>query len=130
MVFCCGLTLRWHPLFAFGLLALPLCGAAVTFFAAAKKVTKETASHRPRSHARWPCLPAVDGTRLSVALEGLTGLGSRTVRHIAPHHKLVQHQIAPARFAADGSIGFACASSSTVSLAYPTAARSAVPKLF
>jgi hypothetical protein len=27
---------------AFGLLALPLCGAAVTFFAAAKKVTKES----------------------------------------------------------------------------------------
>jgi hypothetical protein len=25
-----------------GLLALPLCGAAVTFFAAAKKVTKES----------------------------------------------------------------------------------------
>ncbi|CAL8473713.1 protein of unknown function [Caballeronia sp. S22] len=40
--------------FRVGLLALPLCGAAVTFFAAAKKVTKETAipslstSHRPR----------------------------------------------------------------------------------
>src|ERR1700761_8465571 len=25
------LTLRWHPLFAFGLFALPLCGAAPTF---------------------------------------------------------------------------------------------------
>ena len=40
--------------FRVGLLALPLCGAAVTFFAAAKKVTKETAipslstSGRPR----------------------------------------------------------------------------------
>jgi len=43
---------------------------------------------------------------------------------------LVQHQKAPARFAADGSIGCARASSSTVSLAYRTAARSAVPKLF
>ena len=42
----------------------------------------------------------------------------------------VRHQIAPARFAADRSIGFACASSPMVSLAYPTAARSAVPKLF
>jgi hypothetical protein len=31
-----------------GLLALPLCGAAVTFFAAAKKVTKESSSTRPR----------------------------------------------------------------------------------
>src|ERR1700760_5201460 len=44
-----------------GLLALPLCGAAVTFFAAAKKVTKETAfpiqsaSCRPRHRrlAEW-----------------------------------------------------------------------------
>src|ERR1700754_2998543 len=44
-----------------GLLALPLCGAAVTFFAAAKKVTKETTipslstSHRPRHRrlAKW-----------------------------------------------------------------------------
>jgi hypothetical protein len=30
------------PCFAFGLLALPLCGAALTFFAAAKKVSKES----------------------------------------------------------------------------------------
>jgi hypothetical protein len=28
--------------FRVGLFALPLCGAAVTFFAAAKKVTKES----------------------------------------------------------------------------------------
>jgi hypothetical protein len=34
--------LRWHPRFVFGFLTLPLCGAAVTFFAAAKKVTKES----------------------------------------------------------------------------------------
>src|SRR6201999_3633852 len=33
--------------FRVGLLALPLCGAAVTFFAAAKKVTKESSSFRP-----------------------------------------------------------------------------------
>ncbi|MEM5342034.1 hypothetical protein [Paraburkholderia azotifigens] len=32
----------WRPRFRIGLLALPLCGAAVTFFAAAKKVTKES----------------------------------------------------------------------------------------
>ncbi|MBN3764491.1 hypothetical protein [Burkholderia sp. Ac-20365] len=38
--------LRWHPRFASGLLALPLCGAALTFFAAAKKVSKESGSHR------------------------------------------------------------------------------------
>jgi hypothetical protein len=30
------------PCFVFGLLASPLCGAALTFFAAAKKVSKES----------------------------------------------------------------------------------------
>ncbi len=34
--------------FLFGLLALPLCGAAVTFFAAAKKVTKESSFSHPK----------------------------------------------------------------------------------
>ena len=47
--------------FVIGLLALPLCGAGVTFFAAAKKVTKESSLLGPRSHAIWPCLPADRG---------------------------------------------------------------------
>jgi hypothetical protein len=34
------------PCFLVGLLALPLCGAAPTFFAAAKKVGKEDSSNR------------------------------------------------------------------------------------
>jgi hypothetical protein len=34
--------------FHVGLLALPLCGAAVTFFAAAKKVTKESSFPHPK----------------------------------------------------------------------------------
>jgi hypothetical protein len=34
--------------FRVGLLALPLCGAAVTFFAAAKKVTKESSFPQPK----------------------------------------------------------------------------------
>jgi len=33
---------RWHPRGAFAAQALPLCGAALTFFAAAKKVSKES----------------------------------------------------------------------------------------
>jgi hypothetical protein len=37
----------WHPRFVIGLFALPLCGAAVTFFAAAKKVTKESSFQPP-----------------------------------------------------------------------------------
>ncbi|WP_162601071.1 hypothetical protein [Paraburkholderia sp. C35] len=41
-VFLGCLVLWWHPLFVSGLLALPLCGAALTFFAAAKKVSKES----------------------------------------------------------------------------------------
>jgi hypothetical protein len=36
------LLLRWHPRCVSGLLVLPLCGAALTFFAAAKKVSKES----------------------------------------------------------------------------------------
>jgi len=37
------MRLRFHETcFDIGLLASPLCGAAVTFFAAAKKVTKES----------------------------------------------------------------------------------------
>jgi hypothetical protein len=34
------------PCFLFGLFVLPLCGAALIFFAAAKKVSKESGSHR------------------------------------------------------------------------------------
>jgi hypothetical protein len=37
-----ALALRWHPQFASGLRGLSLCGAALTFFAAAKKVSKES----------------------------------------------------------------------------------------
>jgi hypothetical protein len=40
------LDLLAFPCVVSGLLALPLCGAAPTFFAAAKKVGKESGSHR------------------------------------------------------------------------------------
>jgi hypothetical protein len=40
------LDLLAFPCWLSGLLALPLCGAAPTFFAAAKKVGKESGSHR------------------------------------------------------------------------------------
>ncbi|SAK64554.1 hypothetical protein AWB76_03510 [Caballeronia temeraria] len=65
--------------FLCGLLALPLCGAAVTFFAAAKKVTKESSSFRPAVTRTLGSSLVHGGTRLKSALEGLTGLGSRTV---------------------------------------------------
>jgi hypothetical protein len=59
-----GLSLFWcFVLFCFGslafpwcvsgLLALPLCGAALTFFAAAKKVSKES-GFTPQAHKRVP----------------------------------------------------------------------------
>ncbi|MBP0592509.1 hypothetical protein J8I87_22775, partial [Paraburkholderia sp. LEh10] len=35
----------WHPRLRLAAQALPLCGAALTFFAAAKKVSKESRSH-------------------------------------------------------------------------------------
>jgi hypothetical protein len=37
-----GLSALAFPCIAIGLLVLPLCGAALTFFAAAKKVSKES----------------------------------------------------------------------------------------
>jgi hypothetical protein len=47
------LALLAFPCLLIGLLALPLCGAAPTFFAAAKKVGKED-SFKPPAHKRVP----------------------------------------------------------------------------
>src|ERR1700712_352643 len=63
--------------FLIGLFALPLSGAGLTFFAAAKKVSKES-SFQP------PVLPNPHSRKNGLALEskcrphGRTGLGSRT----------------------------------------------------
>jgi hypothetical protein len=48
MFFFCWLALLWMACFRVGLLALPLCGAAPTFFAAAKKVGKESSLSQPK----------------------------------------------------------------------------------
>jgi hypothetical protein len=40
--FGCARAVLASPCFVSGLFALPLCGAALTFFAAAKKVSKES----------------------------------------------------------------------------------------
>ncbi|MBC8745437.1 hypothetical protein F6X42_01950 [Paraburkholderia sp. WC7.3b] len=53
MAFFVVLELLAFPCFVVGLLALPLCGAAPTFFAAAKKVGKED-SFKPPAHKRVP----------------------------------------------------------------------------
>ncbi|WP_321801721.1 hypothetical protein [Caballeronia sp. J97] len=48
-VFCfCSCLIVGEACLRVGLLALPLCGAAVTFFAAAKKVTKESSYPHPK----------------------------------------------------------------------------------
>jgi hypothetical protein len=46
-VFGCLPTALAFPCFVIGLLASPLCGAALTFFAAAKKVSKESGLQPP-----------------------------------------------------------------------------------
>jgi len=83
--------------FLSGLLALPLCGAAVTFFAAAKKVTKESSSLRPAVTRNLGSSLVADGTRLKSALKHLIGLGSRTVRRPKTLRTLVQHETASAQ---------------------------------
>jgi hypothetical protein len=45
--YCFGFSLLAFPCFLIGILALPLCGAALTFFAAAKKVSKESGLKPP-----------------------------------------------------------------------------------
>jgi hypothetical protein len=42
LVFFGALLVLAFPFFLIGLLGMPLCGAALTFFAAAKKVSKES----------------------------------------------------------------------------------------
>jgi hypothetical protein len=48
--FGCALGVLAFPCFLIGLLASPLCGAALTFFAAAKKVSKESGL-QPLAHS-------------------------------------------------------------------------------
>jgi len=90
-----------------GLLALPLCGAAPTFFAAAKKVGKESSYPQPKHFMPAAAQNWFRGSAVASALTKLAGLGSRTIRLFAPQILLVQPLQAPARFAADRSIEIA-----------------------
>ena len=67
-----------------GLSALPLPGAGVTFFAAAKKVTKESSYPQPKHFKPAAAQKMASGPAVASALKGLTGLGSRTVCTLAP----------------------------------------------
>jgi len=67
---CC----RWHPRCDIGLPVLPLCGAALTFFAAAKKVSKESGLTPPilDLYPRAPNVPVfLAATRWRAALPSL-----------------------------------------------------------
>jgi hypothetical protein len=117
-----------------GLLALPLCGAAVTFFAAAKKATKETAlpiqsaSCRPRHRrlAEWPgSSECPHKTRAAWIAHGL----SNRVARVAGSARNSSSPLR-GRWVNRVCVCFCVSLFSLVSLAYPTAARSAVPKLF
>ena len=144
----CGAGFCFSCFFAFagsrvrvGLLALPLCGAAVTFFAAAKKVTKESSLLGPRSHAVWPCVPCDRGlpkcrpprpNRAWIA----HGLSPRATQQTGS----ARNGPSPLRgrwvnrvrvcFFADASTSMHCPCTPLVSLVDPAAARSAVPALF
>jgi hypothetical protein len=56
--------LRWHPHYVFGLLALPLCGAAPTFFACCKESRQRkqlTPSRLTRARAVLSAAGAANG---------------------------------------------------------------------
>jgi hypothetical protein len=125
-----------------GLLALPLPGAGVTFFAAAKKVTKESSSFKPAvtrtlatlASPQWPspkCRPhrpnrawlAHGLTPRAACVTGSAPYSSSPLRG-RPVNRVCAY------LRANAAISTHCTCVPLVSLAYPTAARSAVPKLF
>src|SRR5580658_3797529 len=59
-LFGCALTVLAFPCVLIGLLVLPLCGAALTFFAAAKK-DKQRKRLTPPAHKRVPWLGGGSG---------------------------------------------------------------------
>ncbi len=81
--------LRGHPRCAFVVHALPLCGAALTFFAAAKKVSKES-----RSHRQPVCLPTGPQRPRPVCGNALSG--ARCQRLEPAHHPLQSSVVQPA----------------------------------
>ncbi|MBN3755877.1 hypothetical protein G3N95_23230 [Paraburkholderia sp. Tr-20389] len=88
--------LRWHPRYVFGLLVLPLCGAALTFFAAAKKVSKESGLTPPVLVIACgpPSVPTLHApTRLFAPVASV--LAARITRFTLPYHGL-RYQMATA----------------------------------
>ena len=83
-------------------ISLPLCGAAVTFFAAAKKVTKES-SYGAQGVLRWPYLARLEWNSPSVSPSWWNAswrflgchLATRVV--LARHHSSVLHCVPDAR---------------------------------
>jgi general secretion pathway protein K len=81
----CLLTALAFPCFLISLFASPLCGAALAFFAAARKASKES-GRQPPAHQCSPLYP--------------TGSGAKTRPSLATPTVVTQHSSAPAsRFA-------------------------------
>src|SRR4249919_2599331 len=70
--------------FLFGLLALPLSGAGLTFFAAAKKVSKESSFPTPILAGRLQTAPSEWSNRGSVVSGVSSLLACRKGAHVAP----------------------------------------------
>ncbi|WP_143282030.1 hypothetical protein, partial [Caballeronia choica] len=70
--------------FVFGLFALPLSGAGLTFFAAAKKVSKESSFPPPILAMRLQTAPSEWSNRGSVVSEVSPLLACRKGAHVAP----------------------------------------------
>jgi hypothetical protein len=68
----------------FGLLALPLSGAGLTFFAAAKKVSKESSFPTPILASRRQTVPSEWSNRGSVVSGVSSLLACRKGAHVAP----------------------------------------------
>ena len=76
--------------FVFGLFALPLSGAGLTFFAAAKKVSKESSFPTPILASRRQTIPSEWSNRGSVVSGVSSLLACRKGAHVAPLYEVDQ----------------------------------------
>ncbi|WP_125483087.1 hypothetical protein [Caballeronia choica] len=83
--------MRFHATcFVFGLFALPLSGAGLTFFAAAKKVSKESSLPTPMLAMRLQTAPSEWSNRGSVVSGVSPLLACRKGAHVAPQYRVDQ----------------------------------------
>jgi hypothetical protein len=80
----------YGPCFVFGLFALPLSGAGLTFFAAAKKVSKESSFPTPILAMRRQTVMSEWSNRGSVVSGVSSLLACRKGAHVAPPYEVDQ----------------------------------------